>query len=119
MRIFRWIRDKIDPVLPAQRIIHEVPGPTTPKAALVKARALIEDDRRWTKGVEARMASGSECSPTSPDAVCFCACGALKAVDAPNAAYKALAVAIASENDKEGHRAILRAFDRAILGDLP
>jgi hypothetical protein len=45
---------------------------------LKKATALLSDPKKWTKGTEARSEKGNAVKPTSRNAVCFCAVGALE-----------------------------------------
>lgn len=44
---------------------------------LEEARSLIASEDRWTKGWYAMNANGRSCLPTAPEAVCWCAEGAL------------------------------------------
>lgn len=128
--MIRWLWNLLSPPIAAKDLkmrshhAHRV---------LVFARTLIEDRRRWTTGVEARTAAGYEVDPQSPDAACFCAFGAIDAcsasIGAQAGAARALATAIrptwddgrtlpimviAGCNDRQGHKAVLAAFDRAI-----
>lgn len=131
--MIRWFWNLINPVVPAQSIkMRSSVGQRT----LLFARQLIADKRRWTRGVEAANANGSECDPTSPEAACFCAAGAIKACAANDVAYATAMHCLASSikpgydhsdrphfsafvtitnvNDKKGHKAVLKAFDAAI-----
>jgi hypothetical protein len=44
---------------------------------LQQARALISDPARWTQDAPARNADGQRVEPFKPEAVCWCAWGAL------------------------------------------
>lgn len=48
--------------------------------ALVAARAVLDDVGNWTTGAMARDASGIRTTFDDPNAVCFCAWGALRKV---------------------------------------
>jgi len=100
---------------------------------IAAALALIEDQERWTRGAIARTADRSACAWSDPDAVRFCAVGALV-----RAAYdlvgnedhaRELAVQAAREiaassgrrgavlpyiNDCEGHLAVVGMFKKAL-----
>jgi hypothetical protein len=117
--------------VPAQQVISKSKHP---QRVLAFARVLIADRRRWTTGVAARRASGTECSPHDPDAVCFCAYGAIDACATTDAARREaeelLARVICPEpktlgdtlpcsvisrvNDRKGHKATLAAFDECL-----
>ena len=43
----------------------------------MKVKELLSDESKWTKGVLARTADGTACSPTSQHASCFCLLGAI------------------------------------------
>lgn len=98
---------------------------------LREARELISDPKRWTQNHFARDRRGEFISPIHPEAVCFCAGGALAKVDgtsfhnseAHSSAWEALRHASkslfgnsdpADVNDELGHAAVLRMFDAAI-----
>lgn len=99
---------------------------------LIAARAKIEKPENWTKGAEARTASGLVVYATDRDAVCFCTVGALFAVapyleDQPLRfeARAKLKAAIGrrsatfniteyNDMDHRKHADILALFDRAI-----
>lgn len=97
---------------------------------LRSARALIEKPEAWTKGELARNASGSPTSSKAPDAVCFCAEGAVRRAVPDNHRFAyacdALVDVTASEADifipvsainddpNTTHADILALFDRAI-----
>ncbi len=86
---------------------------------LKAARALIEDPERWTQGAFARDAEGHSTPPCSPDAVCWCATGALRQV-CPEGLSQEVFLALEptgspeSVNDDEGYAATIAMFDRAI-----
>lgn len=91
------------------------------------ARELLADPGRWTQGVYARDERGAKMPPEDVRAVCWCALGALLR---PEATWQAdfvrggaFLVQAADElfrstpsgvNDRLGHAAVLRIYDRAI-----
>ena len=96
---------------------------------LIRARQRLTDRRHWTKGTTARGARGRMAHPLSPEAVRWCAIGALHVecdsmamdgrfreavgrleavIDAPGCD------SIALLNDTLGHEAVLEMFDAAI-----
>jgi hypothetical protein len=94
---------------------------------LEKARELISDESRWTRGWFAKTADGYRCNPLSLGAECFCALGALSKVMGTN--YGELTGKTATErlrsslpsgcnitgfNDSATHAEVLDLFDRAI-----
>ena len=97
-----------------------------PSAILLAARSLISEPARWTQGTSARDVHGRSDTPGSPDAVCWCASGALQAVTklCRDALYCAArshleralpdARPIAVFNDTEEHETVIALFDRAI-----
>jgi len=52
----------------------------TTKDLLEKARELISDPARWTKGAVARDLNGEPIEEFSSDAVCFCSIGVVSSV---------------------------------------
>ena len=96
----------------------------TPLEILKAARALITDPQHWTTGDYARDVEGHGVGSGSPDAVAWCAFGAISAVgrDASrrhrDSADEALRLAcgglVGDANDRYGHAYILAAYDRAI-----
>jgi hypothetical protein len=98
----------------------------TPKEVLVKARKIIADPKRFTKGVYARDASGVECSAQDGAARQFCSIGATYRVELSEAASqakwmlndKALLLfkrCVVDVNDgPDGRRKMLKVFDAAI-----
>lgn len=104
------------------------------KEALAKARDLIKDPNRWTRNMYARDRTGNYASPNSPDAICWCAIGAVHHVfgtrpqtqsemtDEQMKAFTALVNTATlmhdtlpdRVNDRLGHAAVLELFDRAI-----
>ena len=99
-----------------------------PIEILTQARHLIADRARWTRFAPARDPQGRRCSAIEPDAVRYCAYGALlkcaKDLVADKARAKELAQAaesvlspkerISSINDRKGHRSVLTHFDQAL-----
>jgi len=91
-------------------------------ALLIRARGFIE--RGWCRCQQAVDANGSSTSPTSEDAVAWCASGALIAAGASSVfdpAVQLLHAAIGKtiwifNDDQETVEPILVAFDRAIAG---
>jgi hypothetical protein len=102
---------------------------------LIAARSLIETPEKWTQGVGARSVFGDQRSALSPEAVCFCADGALYRAGEPdfggpiyNLAVRALNRSLVGEgspydpynyiefNDAGDttHADVLAMFDRAI-----
>ena len=93
---------------------------------LRKARKLIEDPERWTKGQFARDTDGEPLSNGfDSDAVCWCAAGAIEHVSnldcTVGAAGRATVLLqeaaggpLASFNDGTEHRRVLELFDKAI-----
>ena len=101
---------------------------------LRSARALIDAPEKWTKGTEARDAHGFRVRFESPDAVCFCAVGALLGAlhragnddDGECVALRRLRKAlpigfadVVSLNDHPDttHADIMAVFDRAIAAE--
>ena len=99
---------------------------------LRSARALIDAPEKWTKGTEARDASGRSVPFNSPDAVCCCAVGALLGAlhragnDGECVALRRLRKAlpigfadVVSLNDHPDttHADIMAVFDRAIAAE--
>jgi hypothetical protein len=91
------------------------------------AADLIRDPARWTTGVSARDARGEPRGPYEPDAVCWCAYGAIHRVtNRSGQRFMALSFAVALRfpgenyphdvNDgPDGHARVLGALD-AIAG---
>lgn len=95
----------------------------TPLEVLIAARELISAPERWTTGWYARDANHETTHSHSPDAVRWCAAGALirsggnaAVFDLVNAVVitKMLGGHMAAVNDHFGHAAVLRMFDLAI-----
>jgi hypothetical protein len=91
---------------------------------LKKARELLSDESRWTKGAFARTMWGEETSGSDPEAECFCARGAIThfrgGFDAVLALQDALpssftAVSAFNDNKDTEHADVLNLFDRAIV----
>lgn len=91
---------------------------------LKAAREKISIPEAWTQGTFARRADGHITTTTHPDAVCWCAAGAIHAVcpaEHRGEAYREATVAlrsvvgaIAPFNDAATHDEVLAAFDAAI-----
>lgn len=93
---------------------------------LKAARELISDPARWTQYAAARDKDLNPVDVTSPEAVKFCAAGAIGrvvAVNKPSTGLDFAAIdqlrahattAICTINDKQGYAAILALFDQAI-----
>jgi hypothetical protein len=104
---------------------------TAPAVILRAARARIEREEHWTKGAFARVDPNdlrtiSAIGPRDPQAVCWCAAGAIRAV-APahdgwdkaevfleRAIDPTLRIGVGQFNDNASHGMVLAAFDRAI-----
>lgn len=106
---------------------------------LTAARQRITDPKHWTMLVTARDAAGFRRPPTSPEAVCWCAIGAIvaelyikhppvnvscfltpKAVRVRNTVVSVLTRSMGDDtigdfNDTHTHEEVLAAFDRAII----
>lgn len=95
---------------------------------LKDARALIADEKNWTKDAFARNSSGEKVDPTNEGAVCFCAIGALAKAAGVNPEGELPAEnllvsemlewdardSIPDFNDSHPHADVLTLFDRAI-----
>lgn len=100
---------------------------------LRNARQVIATENQWTQGRYARTRAGSPVTHQDPDAVCFCAVGALRRAepdhtDAREAAARFLFLAVNdgrkpadhiqipvfNDNPKTEHADVIRAYDRAI-----
>jgi hypothetical protein len=97
-----------------------------------RALRLIRDKRNWTRNVVTRRSNGIRCRPGDPDAIRYCAFGALvrAAIDVGSDADAKLALTaeravirangwnprtrLAAINDRRGHRAVVRAFELAL-----
>jgi hypothetical protein len=98
------------------------------KEILIKARAIISDEKNWTQGVKARDVEGNAVSSSTPTAVCFCSIGAVERAGAFSHAatrYYALRYLarascdsgyprISDFNDNSSHAEVLAMFDKAI-----
>lgn len=94
------------------------------KELLVAARLLIEKPEHWTQGLFARDSEGYSAPSRSPEAVCFCAMGAVMRAsgDDPELEYEGIHLlaqalgkqGLASFNDNRCHEEVLSLFDRAI-----
>jgi hypothetical protein len=90
---------------------------------LKAAKAKIADEKHWTREAWARDEGGVKIDEGHPDARQWCAVGALYLVgDFPKAAAARLILdQVATEgrgifdvNDRLGHDAVMRAYDKAI-----
>jgi hypothetical protein len=105
---------------------------------LLAARTLIQTPNDWTKGVNARDAAGEPVEEYHPNAVCYCALGAVditdfrngadsreywRSVDALNAAvpapYQHWEVHEYQDLPETTHADVLALFDRAIAATAP
>lgn len=94
----------------------------TTKEALEAARDLISDPKRWTTGYFAKKADGEITASRKPDAVCWCASGAVNRICGDNyplgqQVTNALALVmgiVVDFNDNSPHEDVLAAFDIAI-----
>lgn len=95
---------------------------------LTKARELISDESRWTRGSYAVTDEGRFTQPWEDDACRFCALGAIKKAggfrDDSNPAAKFLGEVLRAQfvdngrvddfNDARSHAEVIALFDRAI-----
>lgn len=98
----------------------------SPAEILRVAREKISAPKHWTKGEYARDGHGKPVFSQSPDAVCWCARGAIYAADPDDKdrlSHRFLREAIQEQaghdsivgfNDGTRHDRVLAAFDRAI-----
>lgn len=96
------------------------------QTVLVKAREIIADPSHWHQRTSAKNELGNHTSAVSPDAVSWCAYGALQraagSLDSPLTALAALKLrrhtgmyaTIVSFNDASTHEEVLELFDKAI-----
>jgi hypothetical protein len=110
-------------------------SPNLQHQILRKARELLRDKRKWTRYGAARTSSGTVCTPYAPDAVKFCAYGAIAraALEVTGDRQQARKLAGAIEmalvggeraphpqkrlshvNDRKGHAAVLGLFDAVV-----
>ena len=95
---------------------------TTPKQTLIAARALIADERRWTKRAKARDEYGLIATPTDERAICFCSIGAIEKVccryveqiNARQQLNSVISMSLSIYNDTHTHAEVLAMFDKAI-----
>lgn len=74
----------------------------TPRQLVTKAIELIADPAHWCRGVTARDADGRKVEASSPDAVAFCALGALYRVVGLNGSVDGVATALYNTIAKRG-----------------
>lgn len=101
------------------------------RAVLTKARALIEDPAHWLQGQGAVNLQGKVVNPSDPEALAFCAVGAVHRARAILGVREFAAIRVLqhhlpsgyrgqtelmSFNDKATHAAVLALFDAAIAG---
>lgn len=95
----------------------------TTKEVLEAARDLIVDPKRWTTEYFAKDASEKFVGSQSPQAVCWCAAGAINRVSgvdgrlaerALTAFRQVVGFNIAKFNDSSRHEDVIAAFDIAI-----
>lgn len=98
----------------------------TTKQILIKARELLSEESRWTKGSFARQADKVGTGANNPLAVCWCALGAIDKVigddytntDATKSLESAANVlgyaSVNALNDRASHSKVLEMFDNAI-----
>ena len=92
------------------------------KDELIRAKAVIEDPRNWTRGAFAVNEKGEGCSAVGDTACSFCALGAMLRVNASRNAMKHLVRTsetlpggyVTIINDDMGHEAVMKLFDVAI-----
>ncbi len=94
---------------------------------ILMAKAKIQDEKNWTKGVTARNIYGKAVGSSTPDAVCFCSMGAFLNMnrnpdpDTGRLAWGAFKYlqsavfpyAVPDFNDNRNHAEVLAAFDKA------
>jgi len=107
---------------------------TLQQQIIVRALELISDDSKWTEGTDARDARRRPCRVEAPEAVRFCAVGALAraafeltggsfalgdqietAVLAANGLNGLERESLSWINDQEGHERIVAMFQKALL----
>jgi hypothetical protein len=94
---------------------------------LRKAKSLISSPERWCQGAHSLRADGTHCPGDDPNAVAWCAGGAVWRIDRDNpsvrdAALRTLTIAARETfgedhlavNDRLGHTAVMRMLDVAI-----
>lgn len=89
---------------------------------LIAARAVIADPKNWTKGSFAKDANGHKRYAIAPEAVCWCALGAVMRVGANDVLFGAACYWLdgaagtwmGGYNDAHTHAEVLEVFDRAI-----
>jgi hypothetical protein len=98
----------------------------TTEDVLKAARAKITDPNKWTRGVNARDSSGLECFAHKPEAVCWCAQGAVLSIDSSYGSQQISFIFLKKAalllgyvdwtdlNDKADHETVLKMFDMAI-----
>lgn len=93
--------------------------------ALIKAKELISAEENWTKHCIAKDKNGFPCTVNSPDAVAYCASGAIRKVSKPfvsalkaikylnKAAYPKTLIAL-NDSSSTSHEDVMEMFDKAI-----
>lgn len=98
---------------------------TTTKQTLIAARALIEKPENWTRRALARDVDNISLTADDPDAICFCAIGAIRkianstkeeefALEKLRQLDVVTSVGVAIYNDTHTHAEVLAMFDLAI-----
>jgi hypothetical protein len=94
---------------------------------LRNAKSLISNPERWCQGAHSLRANGAHCLGSDPDAVAWCAGGAVWRIGSDNPAVRDEALRILTlaaretfgedhlaVNDRLGHAAVMRMLDVAI-----
>ena len=90
-----------------------------PETIIRAALKRISNPERWCARNAARNARNEPVPPHSPEAVRWCAMGALQAESTTHEEYRRAKLMFGEEslirvNDKEGHQAVLDLFDAAL-----
>lgn len=97
---------------------------------LIKAKAVISEESKWTQGFYAKASDGTFVESKSEKATCHCSLGAIEKVSGPDISWqnralvrdaeKALSKAmgggeVAAFNDSKTHEEVMKAWDLAIV----